>query len=204
MHDAPNLARDGILAAGLADPVHDAQRCFRRLLDAMAHPGRIVDIPGGLAAPPPSPLCEAAAAVLLTLCDVETPLFLSPEARPAAAYLRFHCGAPCAATPGEAHFALIADAAVLPPLDAFALGSDEYPDRSTTLILQVPSLADDGGVVLRGPGIRDQARLAVGGLGAGFWAQRVALQTLFPRGLDIVFTCGSRLAALPRSTGVEG
>jgi alpha-D-ribose 1-methylphosphonate 5-triphosphate synthase subunit PhnH len=193
-----------ILAPGFADPVHDAQRCFRRVLDAMAHPGRIVDVAGTLAAPPPAPLGEAAAAVLLMLCDVETPLFLSQEARAAAAYLRFHCGASLAAAPDEAQFALVADGAALPPLDAFALGSDEYPDRSTTLVLQVAGLSGEAGVVLRGPGIRDRARLAVGGLGAAFWPQRSALQALFPRGLDIVFACGSRLAALPRSTLVEG
>jgi alpha-D-ribose 1-methylphosphonate 5-triphosphate synthase subunit PhnH len=192
-----------ILAPGFADPVHDAQRCFRRVLDAMAHPGRIVDVAGALAAAPPAPLGEAAAAVLLMLCDVETPVFLPQEARPAAAYLRFHCGAPLVAAPDEAQFAL-ADAAAGPPLDAFALGSDEYPDRSTTLVLQVAALSGEAGVVLRGPGIRDRARLAVGGLGAAFWPQRSALQALFPRGLDIVFACGSRLAALPRSTLVEG
>jgi alpha-D-ribose 1-methylphosphonate 5-triphosphate synthase subunit PhnH len=191
-----------VLAPGLADPVHHAQRCFRRVLEAMAHPGRICHVAGGLAAPPP--FDQAAAAVLLTLCDVETPLFLSPEARPAASYLRFHCGAPIAASPGEARFALVADAASLPPLDAFALGSDEYPDRSTTLVLQVRALADDNGAALRGPGIRDRARLAVGGIDARFWAQRAALQQLFPRGLDILFTAGSQLAALPRSTLVEG
>ncbi|HZT89929.1 MAG TPA: phosphonate C-P lyase system protein PhnH [Stellaceae bacterium] len=200
----PAAAAEGVIAPGFCDEVHGAQRCFRRVLDAMAHPGRICDVRGELAAPPPSPLVEAAAAVLLTLCDVETPLFLQQAAMTAAAYLRFHCGAPFAASPGDAQFALFSDPPSLPPLTGFALGSDEYPERATTLILQVSSLAETGGARLRGPGIRERASLAAGGLPAAFWEQRRGLQELFPRGLDILFTCGSRLAALPRSTIVEG
>jgi alpha-D-ribose 1-methylphosphonate 5-triphosphate synthase subunit PhnH len=188
------------LVPGLADPVHGAQQGFRLVLDAMAHPGRIHDLGGLLAAPPPAPLAEAAAVVLLALCDVETPLFLSPSAAPAAPYLRFHCGAPLTAAPAEAGFALVANPAELPALDRFALGSDEYPDRATTLILEVASLAPGAGCVLTGPGIDGRIRLAVGGVPEDFWQQRAALARLFPRGLDLILTAGTRLAALPRST----
>jgi alpha-D-ribose 1-methylphosphonate 5-triphosphate synthase subunit PhnH len=200
--DEPTV--DPALVPGFTDPVHDAQRCFRRVLDAVAHPGQIYDIGGGLRSPPPAPLDIAAASVLLTLCDVETALFLSPRVQPTAAYLRFHCGAPLALDPAEAAFAVFADAGDLPLLDAFALGTDEYPDRSTTLVLQVRSLDVGSGATLRGPGIADARRLSIGSVGASFWPQRIALQKLFPRGLDTIFTCGSRLAALPRSTLVEG
>ena len=44
------------LAPGLGDPVHDGQACFRTVLDAMAHPGRILALPFRLAAPPPRAL----------------------------------------------------------------------------------------------------------------------------------------------------
>ena len=129
------------------------------------------------------------------MCDPETPLFLgaaqdNPGFRD---WITFHCGAPFV-TAGLAHFAYGTWDAL--PLDGFALGSSEYPDRSATLIVELPELTNSG-AVLRGPGIKDQAHLSLPDV-AMF--QRNA--ALFPRGLDFIFTCGDRLAALPRSTRV--
>jgi alpha-D-ribose 1-methylphosphonate 5-triphosphate synthase subunit PhnH len=198
---AGGLAR---LVPGFADPVHDAQVTFRAILDAMAHPGRIVELPIGLAASPPAPLSAAAGAVALSLCDLDTPLWLDAPLTPAAAYLAFHCGAPAARAPAEARFAFIAAPEALPPLDAFALGSDEYPDRSTTLVIEVRGLVgspESGrGVRLTGPGIRGSTRLGIAGLPVRFWEEREALAELLPRGLDVILVSGVRLAALPRST----
>jgi alpha-D-ribose 1-methylphosphonate 5-triphosphate synthase subunit PhnH len=187
----------GGLEPGFADPVHDAQASFRAVLDAMAHPGRVVTMPARL--PFSLPLGTAAVAVALSLCDADTPVWLDPAAAGAASYLTFHCGAPLAATPSEASFAFVADPAAMPALYSFALGSDEYPERSATLVIEVSSLADGDGVRLRGPGIEDEARLAVAGVPARFWAERAALAELFPRGLDMVFACGDALVAVPRS-----
>ena len=192
-----DLAR---LDPGFGDPVHDAQACFRAVLDATAHPGRVVKLPAGL---PHAPgLGPAAAAIALTLCDIDTPAWFDEAAGGAAGYLAFHCGAPRAASPADARFAFIADPAILLPLTSFALGTDEFPERSATLIISVGGLVAGAGVALRGPGIRDEARLRVTGLPARFWAERAALAELFPRGLDLVFVCGDALAAVPRSTRV--
>lgn len=190
------------LEPGFGDPVQGAQACFRAVLDAMAHPGRIVTLPPGLSGSLPVPLGVAAAAVALTLCDIDTPLWLDEAASVAATYLAFHCGAPLADDPDAARFAIIADPVVLPPLDRFALGTDEYPERSATLIIEVAGLGDASGVVLRGPGILGEARLGVAGFPARFWRERQGLAELFPRGVDVLFTSGNRLAALPRSTRV--
>jgi alpha-D-ribose 1-methylphosphonate 5-triphosphate synthase subunit PhnH len=188
------------LEPGLDDPVRGSQSAFRAVLDAMAHPGRIVALPGLLGSAPPAPLGAASAALALTLCDIDTPVWLDDAASRAAGFLAFHCGAPLAGNPADARFAIVADAAALPPLDGFSLGSDEYPERSATLLIEVAALAEKPGVMLRGPGIRGTARLDVAGLPTRFWEERKALAELFPRGIDIVFTCGARLAALPRST----
>ena len=197
---APGIGRIG---PAFTDPVHDAQVCFRALLDAMAHPGRIVALAAAPVEMPPT-LGPAAAAVALTLCDNDTPVWLSASLDPVRAYLTFHCAATFASHPAEARFAFFGDPGELPELDRFALGTDEYPDRSATLIIQVPSLTAGSGRLLRGPGIRGEARLDVRGLPDRFWAKRAALAELFPCGLDMLFAAGRELAALPRSITVTG
>jgi alpha-D-ribose 1-methylphosphonate 5-triphosphate synthase subunit PhnH len=190
------------LVPGFADPVHDAQASFRVILDAIAHPGRIEKLPVSLAAEPPTPLGVAAAAIALTLCDIDTPIWLDLPLARAWSYLAFHCGAPTAPSPAHARFAFVIDAAALPPLESFALGSDEYPDRSTTLVIEVVGLVAGRGMRLTGPGIRHEAWLSVTDLPARLWEERAALTELLPRGLDIILVSGMHLAALPRWTRV--
>jgi alpha-D-ribose 1-methylphosphonate 5-triphosphate synthase subunit PhnH len=185
------------LQPGFADPVRDAQRCYRALLDAMAHPATIVTMPDGL--PGAAPLGPIATAIALTLCDADTPVWLDESAGDAAGYLAFHCGAPLA-SPGDALFAFAIDPATLPPLDAFALGTAEFPERATTLVIEAGGLAEDAGVLLRGPGLRGERYLDVVGLPPQFWQERAALAELFPRGIDLVFVSDGAIAAVPRST----
>ncbi len=193
------------LAPGFKDPVFDAQTQFRNILTAMSHPGQVVALNTGLE--PPAPLSSAAAAVALTLVDFETPVWLdaSMSNEAVTAFLRFHTGCPVAGGAEEARFAFIADGAT--PLDPtrFDLGTDEYPDLGATVVVQVPSLAQgaDSGTEFSGPGIEDKTYVEIGGLADDFWAERNAICELFPRGLDILFTCGDTLCAVPRSTKVE-
>jgi hypothetical protein len=68
---------------------------------------------------------------------------------------------------------------------------------------RLASLEAAGRLRLTGPGIEREARLGIIGLSPGFWAERAALAPLFPRGLDLIVTCGDLLAAIPRTTLVE-
>jgi alpha-D-ribose 1-methylphosphonate 5-triphosphate synthase subunit PhnH len=190
------------MLGGLADPVLDSQRIFRIVLDAMAHPGRVLTLP--TLREHPSPLTAGTAAVCLALLDFETPLWLDRQAATAEVieYLRFHCGVPVVATPEAAVFALVTDAENVPSLDAFASGSDEYPDRSTTLV-QVRALQPGAGRRMTGPGIDYEARLVVEGLPESFWPMWLENNTYFPRGVDAILTVGVQVAALPRTVGSE-
>lgn len=192
------------VAPGFDDPVIDSQQAFRRILDAMAHPGRIValDGPANVA----RPLFPATAALCLALVDLETPVWLDAPlaaSEATAAFLRFHCGCPILDTPDKAAFAMIAEPNAMPSLDRFDAGSDAFPDRAATLLIQIPSLTDGPLHTLRGPGIAERANLAVDGLPTDFWDTRKEMEILFPRGLDILFVEGVHLVALPRSTLLE-
>ncbi len=191
------------LVPGFDDPVADAQASFRALLTVMSRPGRIVEIAAARQFQTVAGLSAAAAATALTLCDLDTPVWLDPTCAPAAEWLRFHCGSPIVADPHAARFAFAASIAALPPLQQFDLGSDEYPDRATTLVLEVGALNPGGALGLSGPGIESAEHRGIDGPDAAFWAARAELGVLFPRGLDLILTCGTHAAALPRTTRVE-
>lgn len=184
------------LSGGFATPPIDAARAFRAALDAMARPGRIHRVGG---AEPPAPLPVAAGVLALVLCDAETPVWLAPGlATPdLLGWLAFQTGAPVVEDPARAAFAF-GPWEGLAPLDRFAIGTPEYPDRSATLIVLLEGLEAEG-ARLTGPGIADEARLSLPEP-AAFSANRL----LFPLGLDFFLVAGDRLAALPRSTRVEG
>ena len=93
-----------MLQPGFADPVAGAQACFRAVLDAMARPGRVREAGADLT--PPAPLAPATAAVLLTLVDHDTPVWLDQAAAAARAWIAFHCGAPIVAAIAACSFAL--------------------------------------------------------------------------------------------------
>jgi alpha-D-ribose 1-methylphosphonate 5-triphosphate synthase subunit PhnH len=186
--------------AAFRDGVRESQAVFRLAMRALASPGQIVRLDTPLE--PPAPLFAPAAALLLTLCDFETSVWLDPvlaDSAEVAAFLRFHTGARLVTSPADAAFAVIANAARMPALSAFAQGTPDYPDRSTTLLLQVETLAA-AGWTLEGPGIRGTARFSAVPLPADFAAQMRANRAVFPCGVDILFATRTSLAALPRST----
>lgn len=191
----------GAIGPGFADPVLDAQRTFRVALEALARPGRIGTIRDAFE---PAPgLGTAATALCLALLDHDTPVWLDHAAAGAAAYLRFHCGCPIVTKTDAARFAVIADGAAPPPLSRFSDGSDAYPDRSATLIVETGGLREDGPLRLTGPGIETEHRLTAAGLPDRFWQDWRANAARFPRGVDLFLTCGARICGLPRTTSVE-
>jgi len=199
------------VAPGFDDPVHAAQRVFRRVLDAMARPGRWQTLPAAdlapLAALGGTP---SLAAVLLALLDAETTLHQAGDAgaRGLADALRFHTGVRLAAGPEAADF-VIADAA---RADAalwgrLAVGSDAAPQDGATLLLDLeadvtPNDREGAALTLSltGPGIAERETLALRAPGAAFWRARIADEASFPRGADLLLCRGDAVLGIPRST----
>ena len=184
---------------GFADPAADSQGVFRGCLAALSRPGEIVELDVDME--PVPGVHRAALALLLALLDQDTRLWLSPSVVPAATTLKFHTGCTLAAAPGEANFALVRNIAELPALERFAAGSDFHPERSATVLLQVPDFSG-ARWTLTGPGIAGAARLEAPALGADFLAQWRGNHARFPCGVDLFLVSGARLCGLPRTTRI--
>ena len=193
------------LPAGFVDKVLSAQSTFRSVMDAMARPGTVQRVAATVGAP--GGMMRGTAAIALTLFDHDTPIWLDPlmsTTSEVARWLKFHTSAPVVADSSIAHFAVIADASALPDLGRFSFGSNEYPDRSTTLILQVESLTQGPAFELRGPGIDGAAILRARIRPADLFERLAINATLFPRGIDVVLVDDDAIAAIPRTTRLAG
>ncbi|MVW79589.1 phosphonate C-P lyase system protein PhnH [Bordetella sp. 02P26C-1] len=190
--------------AGFVDTVAQSQQTFRSALQALAYPGRVVDIASPPAVPPG--LSPAMAALLLTLADADTPVWLPAGISESVhQYLRFHCGCPLVSEPLQARFVAVPSGYEMPELAHCYPGVAAYPDTSATVLLDVESFsATDGAMVsLKGPGIESCQRLAVRGLPVDFWDQWQDNRRLFPMGVDIFLTQGDCLCGLPRTVSLE-
>lgn len=191
------------LPPGFVDKVLSAQSTFRSVMDAMARPGsvqRIVPMAGS-----PGLMMRGTAAIALTLFDHDTPLWLDArmaENTDVVKWLKFHTGAPVVEDSSIASFALISDGVLLPTLERFALGTNEYPDRSTTVIVQVESLDSGRGFELRGPGIDGVGTLQASIKPFDLFERLRFNEALFPRGIDVVLVADDSVVAIPRTTRV--
>jgi len=193
-----------LLPAGFADKVMSAQSTFRSVMNAMARPGSVQRVAAAVGAP--RPMMPGTAAIALTLFDHDTPIWLEAEMSTpeVVRWLKFHSGAPVIPDPSISSFALIANATAIPDLSRFALGSNEFPDRSTTLIMQVESLRRGASYQLRGPGIEGAALLQAVLEPKDLFVRLAVNETIFPRGIDVVLVSGEEIAAIPRTTRLVG
>lgn len=191
------------VAAGFSDPVQDAQTVFRHVMTALSEPCRARALPPSVLIEAPGPLGPVAAAIALALFDFESPIFLDAPLqanREVAAFLSFHTGAPIVKAPDAAHFGLISEVQHCPPLRCFAQGLPEYPDRSTTLIVQVAGFESGADVAnYTGPGLKEPQPFDVAPAMKDFDAQWQANGGQFPLGVDLLFASEKALAGLPRT-----
>ncbi len=187
---------------GFANPVADAQYGFRTAMDALARPA----MPQSFAPRLRAPLVAEMASVALSLLDFEVSFWLSPslERDPAVGtYLRFHTGSRQTTTPGAASFAFV-DLTAGDPLDlaAFAQGTAEYPDRSTTVIVGCSDFTASPGLMAEGPGIKGISPFGFSPMPQGFQSDWARNRDGFPLGVDLLLVAPGSLMGLPRSTRI--
>lgn len=216
------------LLPSFPDPVAGSQAAFRSALNALSHPGRLHTLPDVARITAPAPLSPAMAALLLTLADSDTPIWLAPVFGEAVRrYLRFHNGCTLTDSPEKAAFAVLScdtdprdmgvthDGARWPSLHTFAQGDLANPHESTTLLIELPHLADPAHktddvavpgvetVTLRGPGIATTQSVNIVGLPSDFWRQWRSNRARFPQGVDAFLINDVTFCGLPRTTQRE-
>jgi alpha-D-ribose 1-methylphosphonate 5-triphosphate synthase subunit PhnH len=173
-----------------ANEAHTRQT-FLALMWSMSHPGRIHTLPT------PNDTLAAFKSIGDTLLDLEVSYYTPDDAlnqhlqrttsrfvQPAhAEYLFFP-------SVEESRIADIAQAKI---------GTMLYPDEAATLILGCTF--DGTQIALTGPGIKDSAQIAVGGLPVAVWDWREKTRR-FPLGWDIILVAGNQVIGLPRSTAI--
>ena len=199
------------MGTGFNDISLGSQSVFRAALEALSYPGRPVELEVTFEAPKASH--ASASGLLLALLEPGSLLWLSPSLvhTDAATWIVFHTD--CKITPHqhEADFAWIKHWDELPALEGFALGTDEYPDHSTTCVLD---LADPNtttiatpSIMLTGPGIVNTSTIellaATPAQAEGFAEQWAKNYASFPRGVDLFFATSTGLIGLPRTTRIQ-
>lgn len=183
------------LSGGFSDPAPQSARAFREVLQALSRPGQPRRIEGMA---PPAPLSPAGGTLALVLFDRTTPVLLAGDhdCAPLRDWLTFHTGAPLTQDPQEAVFALGGWQALAPLLARFPIGTAEYPDRATTVVID--GTHDGRPVTLAGPGLA--APLPFTLPEPQVFAENVRQ---FPLGLDFFFTRDEAVTGLPRSSRIE-
>jgi alpha-D-ribose 1-methylphosphonate 5-triphosphate synthase subunit PhnH len=195
------------IEAGWAEPVHNAQRAFRGLLQALSRPGLPVRL-ADLAGPRLASCNGATTAVLLTLCDETTPVWWQRggASEAAALSLRFHTGARKTQSRADGLIAVLQDGMGNLKLGDFATGTDAAPQEGATVLIELdhlPAGSAEQAMRWTGPGIEGELDVQLGGLPPDFVEDWASMRAAFPRGVDLVFSHGLQVVGLPRSTRIE-
>lgn len=196
------------VGAGFNDPVNDSQQIFRNSLQALSHPGEIVELT--IHAEIPKQTQPSAAAMLLSLLDADSRLWTTPAiaASDAAHWIVFHTNCTLVTNPAEADFAWIESIEDLPELSSFNQGTDEYPELSTTCLINIPGFESDAdtqqSITMQGPGIAETSQISLHSVSfidiQHFLNQSRTNNLLFPKGVDVFLCAPNQIAGLPRTT----
>ena len=197
-----------MISPAFQDAVHDSQQCFRLLLKAISEPGKVVTLDrcDGFGS-----LVSSATQTLLAMADNATAVWLSPSLSADSAVtenIKFHIGSPLVEHPQQASFA------VFSARDSqqhnwsqltFNPGNEEYPDLSTTVIVELDNLDAGTELTLSGPGIESQRTIYLCGASVELLAflQTRQASMPFPLGIDFIFVANQQVLCVPRTTKVE-
>lgn len=189
------------LYTGFDSSSYQSQATFKAILNATSEPGKLITLDNYNFTW--DNLNAATVAILLTLCDHDSTVYLNQEyaTQPNLKSLAFHTQAKTVPE-SHANFVVIHHQPTQQELDNLNLGTDLSPEESSTVIVQVDDFSEGNLLQLRGPGILHKREINLPlseTLHHYFKMQR----NHFPKGADFIFTYENHLIAIPRSTSVE-
>lgn len=183
--------------------VADTQKTYRKLLDSMSRPGKIVvleEVDDHFV-----PCHEATFLTAMTLLDAEVSFHVVADqglAKPIAemTFAKLE-------TAEKADYIFVPENAeekeILDAMKRCRVGTLGDPQDSATWIIEQKKMSNENELVLSGPGIKERASFQTE-LSHSFWEGRNDRVKEFPLGIDLIFTDrGRRLASIPRTTNVE-
>lgn len=172
-----------------------AWQVFRAVLDAMAHPGRMVELPPDLTGATPAVLLP-----MLALADLGASVAVLDDGAGWADAVSAVTSAPVAEI-RSARFVAATRPITADELRSVCRGSAFAPENGALVCLSVADV-DGGDWVLSGPGIAGQ--VCVSGVGDLLDARTEAVAG-FPAGVDLLLiTADGRMVGIPRTTVLEG
>lgn len=187
---------------GFEDPAYGSPQTFRAIFRAMEHPGQLVTVRQNPVAP--QEFNSATSAACLTLLDCETPVWTDIDwESPAISWLLFGCNSNIVTEPCMADFVLITEPASMPDLNYFRIARCEYPEKATTMIVQVEDILPSSECDPSNIPLGKSPRLEIKGIPDSFWYQWRQLSRHYPCGIDVFFTCEDVLTALPNTIPFE-
>jgi alpha-D-ribose 1-methylphosphonate 5-triphosphate synthase subunit PhnH len=187
-------------------PVEPAQAIFRRLVEAMSYPGRLVQI-----APPAEPTVAALAlAVAETLLDHEVRFgVVTSNTSDQLTEAIFALTKAKRATLEQADYVFVDGADSHGAVNKAQRGRGDYPDQGATLIYLLPEEpaqkknAPDRGIMLQGPGIEHGIVPQMPGLSRTEMVLLRQANDQFPLGVDAIFLqAPDRIMCIPRSSRI--
>lgn len=192
-----------------------SQQTFRALLHALAHPGRVVELPAEVLSADRPP----ALVVPLALADLdEVVAVLGGDADRWSAELVTATSCSLGG-PSEAHQVVVLDGATAELVASLSVGTPLAPELGCRLVLAATTVAvgahagrgpttEPAGpqitLTVRGPGVADTATVAVGGIAPQTFTALAAANAAFPTGIDTFVVSGAgQVVGLPRSSTID-
>jgi alpha-D-ribose 1-methylphosphonate 5-triphosphate synthase subunit PhnH len=180
------------------------QDTFRKMLDSLARPGKVNQLPNpGFT--PPTGLNTYLALILITLLDGETTFSVCPEHVSWIDYIQINTGANLTDI-SSAEYVVADGMSELPELAFISQGDLVSPERGATLLFQVGEIKTIGRggdikIILQGPGIETIREFYVSGMSAAHWSLVQQLNGEFPLGTDLFLVSeDGKIAGIPRSS----